>query len=189
MSEILLQAIIEKLEALELLWNVDRSTQQTPIDFSPVLAELRMLHKLLSQLSSMIEHGDRNIADVSVKIDKLIDKFSHASASNQHTTLRVKFKYLVVIAGLSALLLLFSWGWINTFINAAETQGSNWKYRYLKVSGPESTYRLMKRADSSYQADKTGFKKEVTRLEERLLSFADSIRFAGEKKGKRFTSK
>lgn len=186
MSEILLNAIIEKLEALEFLWNVDRSEQQAAPDLSPVLAELQMLHKLLSQLSSMIEHGDRNIADLSVKIDK----FSHAPASSQHTAVPGKLKYLIVIAGLSMLLLLFSWGWINTFTNATEAQASSWKYRYFKVSGPESTYRLMKRVDSSYQADKTSFKKEVIRLEERLLSFADSIRFAGEKKkGKRSTLK
>lgn len=137
----------------------------------------------------MIEHGDRNIADLSVKIEKLADKFSHAATTNQDTTVPFKFKFIVVIAGLSALLLLFSWGWINTYTNAADAQASGWKYRYLKVSGPESTYRLMKHADNSYQADKTGFKKEVIRLEERLLSFADSIRFAGEKKGKRSISK
>ena len=189
MSEILLQAIIEKLEAIELLLNVDHSAQQAPTDFSPVLVEMRMLHKLHSQLSSMIEHGDRNISDVSVKIEKLTDKFCHAPASSQHTVVPGKFKYIVVIAGLSVLLTLFSWGWLNTFRNAAEIQAAGWKYRYLKVSGPESTYRLMKRADSSYQADKTGFKKDVIRLEDRLLSFADSIRFAGEKKGKRHTLK
>ena len=180
MSEQLLQAMVEKLEAIELLLKVTDTGKEKENACAEIKQELELLRKEIKNLSSQLLLGTVKLGQLSSDINCLSDQLKKPVSS------RIEHKHelhkgILISIGLFLLSLFLSWGWINTYQSKEQWEANDMKYRSLKIGGNEWLLRYCNLTDSLYQKDGVGFRNSVEQEERRLIERAELIRLAGEK--------
>lgn len=180
MQHLLMQTIIEKLEAQELLLHAFIS-QKSQVDLSPIIKEITAGRKEIQAIYLKLS-GDRNLY---VELNQNLIKTQQQLSAPRDSKVEYKHqlhKGVWISVGLAFIVLLLAWGWINTFVRLEQYKEGSIKYRYLKAIGNQWVLNLCSQTDNLYNMDKEGFTTDAVLAENRLLKMADSIRLAGEKK-------
>lgn len=149
MSELLLQAIVERLEAQDLLLKaMSNDADKGQAEVRKKIEELKADFAL--QKSSKHDHPDLKQLTLNVESLRALISQKAPMETKKHVLLR---KSTWMIAGTAILFLGMSWGWGYTFRawSAAETAGM--KYQYLKSVPNPSLARFCRVADSLSDAN------------------------------------
>ena len=183
MSELLLQTIVEKLEAMELLLKAESadktdvsSQKQITEQFYQLHKEIRLLPAQLSLSKEQMNELLRSINNCTLQLKQPIQN----RVEHKHHL----HKGIWIAIALFVICFLLSRGWLNTYKSVEQSEANDIKYRYLKIAGNEWLLKLCNHTDSLYQIDGEKFKIKVQQGEQYLLQPGESIHPAGERKKK-----
>ena len=188
MSEILLQAIIEKLEALEIAVLKKNSANKDEVIQQDLLKEIKSFQSEFKQLPMQFETSFE-------KISTLLKSTAHLKfKSGKQTAEQIKHSHhlhkgIWIAIGLFILSLLFLYGWFNCINTKKSFEANDIKYRFLKVNGGTALLKLLFQTDSLYNLNKDSFTKQVFEKEKNLVEQAEEFRLADEKKKEARSSK
>ena len=182
MSEILLQTIIEKLEALEI--SLLKNTQEKDIEVQQVLLkEIRSCQSEIKTIVPQIKTVNEKINEMSKNVMAInFSSSNKASAQVHHRHHLHRGICIAIVLFIVSLFILY--GLIISYNARNVKEANDMKYRYLKVKGNSGLLKLLYRTDSLYNLDKQLFNKVVAEKED---SFVQQERFhlAGEKEKKK----
>ncbi len=179
--QLLMQSIVEKLEAMELLLQII-SNQKPQIDLSSITNQIAAFRKDFEGGNSKRLMEAQLLGDLSQNIKQLQQQLlvpRDSKIEHKHTL----HKGIWISVGLALVVVVLVCGWTNSFNSRKQYEEDSIKYRSLKVFGNKSVVRLCVQTDSLYNRNKDEFISQVIQAEQLLFSIADSIRFAGENKG------
>ncbi|KAA9042046.1 hypothetical protein FW778_08525 [Ginsengibacter hankyongi] len=176
MSEILLQAIVEKLEALEIallkqgnagkdeeLKTAVKSFQSEFIKFSVTCnVNIEKMNKLSEEIHAL-------------KVN------SGNSTQNQVKHIHHFHKQVWLSVSLFIISLLLAYGWINCSNEKKSFEANDIKYRFWKANGNSHLLKIVYYTDSLYNLDKNNFIQQVVRSERNIAKQEKMHRLAGEK--------
>ncbi len=177
MSEILLQAIVEKLESLEIALLKQSSAGKD----EELKAAVRSIPPELIKFSSALHANNEKIEDISEDIRALRDSAGNTFHDQvKHTHHFHKQVWLSV--SLLMISLLFAYGWINCNNEKKSYEANDIKYRYWKANANASLLKIIYNTDSLYNLDEDHFKNEVLLMEHQINEQNKIQRLAAEKK-------
>lgn len=177
MSEQLLEAILEKMESMELLLKV---TDNGKDEIQRLRTEVDFIRKEIKNLPSQLQLDTGKLKELTAGIDKLLMQFQ-TPVKNQLEHRHQLHKGIWVAIGLVVTCFLLGWGWLNAHREKEQFVANDMKYRSLKISRNESLIKYCYLTDSAYLKDQTGFRNRVEQEERRLIEQAELLRLAGEK--------
>ena len=180
MSEQLLQAMVEKLEAIELLLKVTDTDKEKENAGAEIKQELEFLRKEIKNLPSQLLLGTVKLSELSFNVNRLNEQLQKPVSSRIEHKHELHKGFFISI-GLFLLSLFMAWGWVNTYQSKQQYEANDMKYRSLKIGGNEWLLRYCNLTDSLYQKDGVGFRNSVEQEERRLIERVELIRLAGEK--------
>ncbi|MEO8172581.1 MAG: hypothetical protein ABI581_05845 [Sediminibacterium sp.] len=180
--DLLMQSVVEKLEGMELLLQI-LANQKSQVDLSAITGEIAAFKKDIlakylksSLVGTMFTELNQNLVKLQQQLLIPRDyKIEHKHHFHKGVWLNV---------GLSVIVLLLVWGWMDSYASKKKFEENSIKYRFLKVLGNKSVLKLCAQTDSLYNRGEDQFSDLVDQAEQRRFSTADSIRLAGEKKEK-----
>lgn len=182
MSELLLQTIIEKLEALEIaLLKQNNSDKDASIikEMAEQLKELRSETEVLSPGFKLMKDKMSELMKRLEACDFRLQQPLQNNFEHKHHL----HKGILISAGLAIIAMFLSWGWITSYQSKKSFEANDMKYRALKVAGNKTLLGLLHEIDSLYDLDEKGLRKNVVAEEQRLIQQAEMLRLAGEKEG------
>jgi len=176
MNELLLQTIVEKLEALEIALlkeskgqKEDEAERQLIEQVKNLQSEFEGLKEQLTENNSRINTLDQNIL--------ALDNAKHNRVTHTH-----HFHNRVwVTVSIYLISLLLAYGWINCHNEKKAFEANDLKYRYWKANGNKTLLKITYNTDSLYELDKDGFEKEVLNREKQISEQEKTFRLADEK--------
>jgi len=176
MDELLLQTIVEKLEALEITLPKKSETQKED-------AEQKNLIQYLKTFESVFEEFKAQLTESNDKLNKLTQNLSALDNTKQNRVNHIHHFHnrLWVTASIYLISLLLAYGWINCHKEKKAFEANDLKYRYWKVNWNKSLLKASYDTDSLYELDKDGFEKEVLNREEQISEQEKMFRLADEK--------
>ena len=181
MSEVLLQTIVEKLEALEIALLKENNASKDEAIQQALLKEVKSLQSEFTKLPSQFKVNNEKMKDLLESTSALnyrLDKPINEQIKHSHHL----HKGIWVAVGLFIISLLLLYGWINCNNTRKVFEANDIKFRYLKVSSNTVLLKLLYQTDSLYNLNNDSFSKQVVEKEQHLVEQADLLRFAGEKK-------
>ena len=172
MSEILLQAIVEKLEALEIALLKQGSAGK----IEELETAVRSIQSAFIKLNSAFNVNNEKIDGIAEDIRAL--RRLHNKVKHTHHF----HKQVWVSVSLFIICLLLAYGWINCSNEKKAFEANNMKYRYWKANGNASLLKIIYYTDSLYNLDEYHFTNEVLRAERKLEEQNKVQRLAPEKK-------
>lgn len=183
MNELLLQTIIEKLEAIELLLRAETADKTDMILQKHITEQFYQLHKEIKLLPAQLSLNKEQMNELLRSINNCTLQLKQPvqnSVEHKHHL----HKGIWIAVCLFVICFLLSWGWLNTYQSVEQSEANDIKYRYLKITGNEWLLKLCNQTDSMFQKDEENFKIEVQRKEQYLLQQGELIHSAGERKKK-----
>lgn len=179
MSEILLQAIVEKLESLEIaLLKKDSGGKDEELK-----AVARSIPPELIKIISTLNANNEKINSLSEDI--------HALRVNSGNPVQNQVKHdhhfhMQVWLSVSSFIisLLLAYGWVNCSNEKKSFEANDMKYRYWKANGNASLLRIIYYTDSLYNLDKDHFMEQVLQSERNIVEQEKAHRLAREKEKK-----
>ncbi len=180
MSEVLLQSIVEKLEAIEISLLKDNN----PLKEDAIQSLLQEVKSSQSQLTKFPLQFEKSTE----KIDELLKKTS-ALNFRLGNPVKEQIKYshhlhkgIWIAITLFITCLLLANRWMSSYQSSKMFKANDIKYRYLKMRGNNTIFNFCKYTDSLYQKDEVKFSAGVEQGEQNLIEQANRIRLADEKK-------
>lgn len=180
MSEILLQAIVEKLEALEIVLLKQSIAGKNEAESSELTTAVESVQSELIKFSSIFNSYNE-------KID-ILSKGIHTLRINPGNPIQNKVKYthhlhkqVWLSVSLFILSLLLAYGWINCSNEKKSFEANDIKYRFWKANGNTHLLKIVFYTDSLYNLDKDHFMQQVVRAEHQVVEQEKAHRLAGEK--------
>ena len=171
MTELLLQTIVEKLEAMELLLHHDNASKGDDV-----------LKKVAEEITKIYPTGlsiDK-INELKVSVDacykKLECPIQNRIDHKHHLHRGVWIAFFLFFASIFCL-----WQWMNTINDKKQFEANDIKYRALKVTADKALIKLLCHTDSLYNLDPTHMEQWVVQEEERLAEQTILLQLAGEK--------
>jgi hypothetical protein len=184
MNEVLLQTIIEKLEALEIAL-LKQSDPAKDCESLNVLATLmRSVQSELMKLNSEVRTNTDCVTHLSNQINTLRLNLAHPE-QNQVKHIHHFHKHIWISLSLFIVSLLFAYGWMNCNSEKKQFEANDIKYRFWKANGNTSLLKVVYQTDSLYNLNKDVFTNGVLRAEHEIAEQEKKHRLAGEKKKKR----
>jgi len=175
MSEILLQAIVEKLESLEIaLLKQDNADKDE---------ELKTAVKSIQSAAFTMINGPYNIKNE--KIDSILEEIHALRGMDNKVRHTHHFhKQVWISVSLFIISLLLAYGWINCSNEKKSFEANDMKYRYWKGNGNTHLLKIIYYTDSLYNQNKDHFIEQVVRAERQISEQENRRRLAGEKEKK-----
>lgn len=181
MSEILLQTIVEKLEALEIALLKENNAGKNETIYQALLKEIKSAQSEITKLPVLLRADSKKINELTESIAALNIKLN-ISLKNQISHTHHLHKAVWICAGLFITSLIFLISWINCSNTKEKFEANDIKYRYLRVNGNTSLVKLLYHTDSLYDLNKDAFCKLVIQHEQQLAKQAELLRLLVEKK-------
>ena len=178
MSDLLLQTIIEKLESLELAWQVSGDSEKERLD--QLNEELGILRNDLKNLPAQIIPATVKTGQLSASIDNLYRQLK-VPVQNRIEHKHELHKGIVISVSLFVVVIVLICLLINLYQSHKIYIANDMKYRYFKIAGNKGVLKLCNVTDSLYQKDQSLFRNNVEQEEQRLIQQAEDLRVAGEK--------
>jgi hypothetical protein len=181
MNEVLLQTIVEKLEALEiaLLKQTHPANEEEPSN--GLVTAVKSVQTELIKFNSEVRTNTNYVTNLSNQINTLRLNFAHPG-QNQVKHIHHFHKHIWVSLSLFIVSLLFAYGWMNCHIEKRQFEANDIKYRFWKANGNTSLLKVVYQTDSLYNLDKDDFTNEVLRQEHEIAEQEKMRRLAGEEK-------
>ncbi|MEJ7820919.1 MAG: hypothetical protein WKF85_01285 [Chitinophagaceae bacterium] len=180
MSEVLLQSIVEKLEAIEISLLKDNN----PVKGDAIQALLKEVKSFQSQLAKFPLQFEKSTEKTSellktiTSINFRLDNPVAGQIKNSH-----HFHKVIWIAfGLFIFCVLLLYGWVSCHNEKKAFEANDIKYRYLKVNGNSNLLIATYSTDSLYKLGKAYFTKKVVEKEKDFANQNELYRIANEKK-------
>ena len=171
MSELLLQTIVEKLEAMELLLRDDNANKD-----GEALKEIR---EEIKKLFAIGLSSDK-LNELKVSIDachkKLDNPFQNRIDHKHHLHKGVWIAFFLFFASIFCL-----WQWMNTIDDKNQVEANDIKYRALKVTRDKTLLKLLYQTDSIYDLNPKQMEQWVVQEEKRLAEQTKLLQLAGKK--------
>lgn len=181
MSEILLQAIVEKLEALEIALLKQGSSGKDEEVSNELATAVKSIQPEFIKFSSIVNTNNEKINELSEEIHALRLK-SGNPIQNQVKHIRHFHKHVWLSVSLFIASLLLIYGWVNCSNEKKSFEENDMKYRFWKANGNTSLLKIIYYTDSLYNLDKDHFIQQVVRSEQQIYEQEKRHRLAGEKK-------
>ncbi len=179
MSEILLQSIVEKLEAIEISLLKDNNPLKEDA-IQALLQEVKSFKSELVKSPLQFEKSTEKIDELLKIITALNFRFDNPVAEQiKHSHHFHKGIWIAITLFITCLLLAY--GWMSSYQSSKIFKANDIKYRYLKMRGNNTIFNFCKYTDSLYQKDEVKFSAGVEQVEQNLIEQANRIRLADEK--------
>ncbi len=188
MSEILLQAIVEKLEALETALLNQGKAGKVEETSNELAREINLLRSESLKFASAFSTNNEKINGLSEDIRALRDNSCNLT-QNQVKHIHHFHKQVWLSVSLFIGSLLLAYGWINYGNEKKSFEANDMKYRFWKANGNTHLLKIVFYTDSLYNLDKDHFMQQVVRAEQQLFAHEKQFRLAGEKKGSQENNK
>lgn len=185
MSNIVTEIIVEKLDQVILLLQVQKTVKDGDENWSLLSRQLESIRLGITDQQLEAKKGTKNLNTILGAIASLESQIktlpSKATVEHKHHL----HKGIWMAAGLLVITILLSWQWLVQIGEKEQFRENDIKYRYLKAHGDRKVIQLCHRTDSIYVARKDDFEEKVVSEEKRQRNWADSMRLAVERKGRR----
>lgn len=183
MNEVLLQTIIEKLEALEIALLKQNHLTSDCESLNELATLMKSIQSELMKLNSEARKNNDCVNNLSKEINSLRSNYLNPEL-NQVTYIHHWHKHIWVSLSLFVVSLLCAYGWINCHNEKKQFEANDIQYRFWKANGNTSLLKIIYQTDSLYNLDKTNFEKEVLQQEHEIAEQEKMHRLAGKKKNK-----
>jgi len=180
MSEILLQAIVEKLEALEIALLKQGNAGKNEEASNDLTTAVKSVQYELVKFGSFFTSNNEKINNLSDGIFALRLKLGNP-AQNQVKHIHYFNRQVWLSVSLFIISLLLAHGWINCSNEKKFFEANDMKYRFWKANGNTSLLKIVFYTDSLYNLDKDNFMQQVVRSEHHVAEQEKVHRLAGEK--------
>ncbi len=162
MNEILLQTIVEKLEALEIALLKESNAGKDVEVPNELTIEINSLQSELEKFTSIFKSTSENTSDLLKEISGLRLNLGNPLQS------RVKHihhfhKQIWITISLILISLLLAYGWVNSIHEKEAFEANDIKYRFWKTNGNANLLKITYQTDSLYTLDKNNFTRRVIR--------------------------
>jgi len=180
MSEVLLQTIVEKLEALEIAL-LKQSQPAKDGELKALAAVIKSVQSELMELSSECKTNTDCVTNLSNKINTL--RLNFADPEQTHFKHIHHFhKHIWISLTLFIISFLLTYGWMNCHFEKKQFEANDIKYRFWKANGNASLLKIIYQTDSIYNLGKDDFTNKVLRNEHQIAEQEKMHQLAGEKK-------
>jgi len=176
MSEILLQAIVEKLEALEIALLKQGNANKD----EELKAAVKSIQSEFIKFESAFSTHNEKINNLSERINALRVK-SVNPIQNQVNHVHHFHKQVWLSVSLLIISLLLAYGWVNCNNEKKSFEANDLKYRFWKANGNTNLLKIVFYTDSLYNLDKDHFIQQVVRAEQEIIEQEKMHRLADEK--------
>jgi len=180
---VLLQTIVEKLEALEIALLKQSPPAKEGESSKELVTAVKSVQTELTKFNSEVRTKTDCVTHLSNQINALRLNFAHPE-QNQVKHIHHIYKHIWISLSLFIVSLLFAYGWMNCHSEKKQFEANDIKYRFWKANGNTNLLKIIYQTDSLYNLDKTNFAKEVLRAEHEIAEQEKMHRLAGEKKKK-----
>ena len=177
MSEILLQAIVEKLEALE----ITLLKQGSAVKDEELKTAVKSIQSEFIKFNSIFTTNNEKINNLSEEIHALKVK-SGNPIQNEVKQIHHFHKHVWVSVSLFIISLLLGYGWSNCSNEKKSFEANDMKYRFWKANGNSHLLKIVFYTDSLYNLDKDHFIQRVVQAEQQIGEQEKMHRLADEKK-------
>jgi hypothetical protein len=180
MSEVVLQTIVEKLEAIEisLLKDNNGAKEETIQGLIKEVKSVKLeLVKLPLQFGKSTEEMSTLLQSITALNFKLDNQVTEKVKHSHHF-----HKGIWIAVGLFIFCCLSSYGWIECYNEKQVFEANDIKYRYLKVNGNSNVLKATYSTDSLYNLNRDYFGEKVIKKERDLAKQYELYRIANEKK-------
>ncbi len=179
MSEVLLQMIAEKLDALG-------AALSKPVNTGTDTAIQETLVKDVKSFQTEMKKFDENLKVTNANLSKLTSSLDNHTFQSQPLRNNVEHRHHlhkgiwvgVILFNISIFLAL---AWNSSLQTQKQYEANDIKYRSLKVTGNKSLIRVLFNTDSLYNIQGEALRKMTIKEEQRLAEQAEILRLAGEK--------
>lgn len=185
MSNIVTEMIVEKLDQVILLLQVQKPATAGEENWTLLNRQIESIRQGIADQQLLGQKGARKQDTILAAIAGLEN---HLKALPGKATVEHKHhlhKGVWIVAGLLVITILLSWQWLVQIGEKEQFRENGLKYRYLKAFGDKEVRQLCHRADSIYAARQDDFEEKVLSEEKQQQDWADSIRLAGERRGRK----
>jgi len=179
-NEVLLQTIVEKLEALEIALLKQSPPAKEGESSKELVTAVKSVQTELTKFNSEVRTKTDCVNNLSNQINILRLNFAHPE-QNQVKHIHHFHKHIWISLSLFIVSLLFAYGWMNCHSEKKQFEANDIKYRFWKANGNTNLLKIIYKTDSLYNLDKTNFAKEVLRQERQITDEEKKHRLAGEK--------
>jgi len=180
MNEILLQAIVEKLEALEIALLKQVSASKVEETSNELTSQIKLLQSEFLKIASAFTTNNEKINDLSEEIPALRVN-SGNPIQNQVKHVHHFHKQVWLSVSLFIISLLLGYGWSNCSNEKKSFEVNDIKYRFWKANRNTNLLKIVFYTDSLYKLDKYHFIQQVVRAEQQIYEQEKMHRLAGEK--------
>jgi hypothetical protein len=184
MNEVLLQTIVEKLEALEIALLKQSQPAKEGEPSNELVTEVKFVQTELVKFNSEVRTNTDCLTNLSNQINTLRLNFAHPE-QNHVKHIHHFHKHIWISLSLFIVSLLFAYGWMNCNSEKKQFEANDIKYRFWKANGNTSLLKVVYQTDSLYNLNKDVFTNGVLRAEHEIAEQEKKHRLAGEKKKKR----
>src|SRR5665647_372193 len=181
MSEILLQAVVEKLETLEIALLKQGSAGKDEEVSRELITAVKSVQSEFLKFTSAFNTNNEKINGLSEEIHELRLKYGNP-IQNQVKHVHHFYKQVWLSVGSFVISLLLAYGWINCSNEKNSFEANDIKYRFWKANGNSHLLKIVYYTDSLYNLDKDHFIQRVVRSEQQIVEQEKVHRLAGEKK-------
>lgn len=180
MSEIVLQTIVDKLEAIEIVLLKQQTITIDDEARQAMLNELKAFRNELNMISADVKISNERANEIWLRLDSYILKRDERVKANviYHLHLHKSLWVSLALFICSVLLLM---GWINTYNSKKQFEANDIKYRALKIKAGKNLVRIFYYMDSSYNINPDSVRTATIRHEGRLAEQIKLLHLAGEK--------
>ncbi|MGN6265819.1 MAG: hypothetical protein ACTHM5_09105 [Ginsengibacter sp.] len=184
MNEVLLQTIVEKLEALEIALLKQSPPAKERESSNELATAVKFVQTELIKLNSEVRTNTDCVTNLSNQINTLRLNFAHPE-QNQVKHIHHFHKHIWISLSLFIVSLLCAYGWMNCHSEKKQFEANDIKYRFWKANGNTSLLKVVYQTDSLYNLNNDAFTNGVLRAEHTIAEQEKKHRLAGEKKKKR----
>lgn len=181
MNEVLLQTIVEKLEALEIALLKNDNPRKIGEASNELAAVVTSVQYELMKFGSELRTNNDRVNNLSKEINALRLNFV-TPEQNQVKHIHHFHKQIWISLSLLTVSLLLAYGWLNCHNEKKQFEANDIQYRFWKANGNTSLLKIIYHTDSLYNLDKDHFADEVLRAEHQIAEQEKMQRLAGEKK-------
>jgi hypothetical protein len=180
----LLQTIVEKLEALEIALLKQSHPAKEGEPSNELVTAMKFIETELIKFNSEVRTNTDCLTNLSNQINALRLNFAHPE-QNPVKHIHHFHKHILISLSLFIILLLCAYGWMNCHSEKKQFEANDIKYRFWKANGNTSLLKVVYQTDSLYNLNKDVFTNGVLRAEHTIAEQEKKHRLAGEKKKKR----
>ena len=180
MSELLLQTIVEKLEAFEIALVGQSRQNKDGEPTNEIVKSVQSFQSELAKFTAEFRSTHECVKNLSNQIRTLRVNYTHPKQS-QVKHIHHFHKLVWITLCLFMVSLLLAYGWFNSHREKEVLEANSLKYRFWKANGNSSLLKIIYRTDSLYHLNKDRFRNEVLRSEHAITEQKEKSLAGGQK--------